>query len=350
MSADRPAVRPAFVSRWGALGFCLLLAALLSLPLALPHLAPAWPYPGAGVHIEPGDFGFLQKMSAADAPDLDVAVIGDSLVLVGIDGYGLEQALTAQLGRPAHVAVFGFRHRGEEVYYVALRELLAHKRPKLIILDTSIWDRDEPHLWDYRMLRLDEGPEFYAGLSLLNRWRFYTQAVLGIPRVLLNGLRKPVPDRRPESYRGTVFLDFGYDHGPFKPIDFEPPKLPASRVLYSDDRRSEWEFLDRPYSPLAATFFEKSKRLIETSGVRLAIIDIPWYDARRNERITERFYWPKLFATPVDVLGVPPAQLYRGLSDDQIRLLYSDHVHYNANGAKYFTAVIAPAIAELLRR
>jgi hypothetical protein len=345
---EQPSVRPAFVSRRHAALFAVLLAAILVFPLVIQRLVPGWRYPAAGLHAGPGDFAYLDQI-ANEPGDLDVVVIGDSFVMHGIDGLAIERAVAEHFHRPARVATFGIRHRGEEVYYLLLRRLLAHKKPKLIILDTSIYDRNEPHLWDYRMLKMDEGDDFYRGLTPWARWQLYTQAVLGIPRTILNELREPIADVHPADYRGELLYPDGMNGAPFHAIDLHPPTpFPAARTLFSDARRSEWHFIDAPYSPYARVYVDKLRALVDDNRVPIAILDIPLYERRDQKQVEMRCDWTKQFHVPTFMIGVPPATLFAGLDDATLRLLYADRVHFNINGAHYFTEVVTPAILEIL--
>ena len=49
----------------------------------------------------------------------------------------------------------------------------------------------------------------------------------------------------------------------------------------------------------------------------------------------------------VTMLGIPPAILFKGLTDDDIRKLYSDSVHFNENGQNYFTALMTPNLLKI---
>jgi hypothetical protein len=47
------------------------------------------------------------------------------------------------------------------------------------------------------------------------------------------------------------------------------------------------------------------------------------------------------------MIGIPPATLFTGLTDEEIRKLYSDPVHLNENGQIFFTTVMTPILLKL---
>ena len=57
--------------------------------------------------------------------------------------------------------------------------------------------------------------------------------------------------------------------------------------------------------------------------------------------------WEKAFGVPLDLVGVPGATLFAGMSNDDIGQLYFDRLHFNVNGRQFFTRVITPALLEL---
>jgi len=60
-----------------------------------------------------------------------------------------------------------------------------------------------------------------------------------------------------------------------------------------------------------------------------------------------RTFWPDVAHAAVTMIGVQPAKLFAGLTDDQMRKLYSDSVHFNENGQNYFTALMTPTLLKL---
>ena len=46
-------------------------------------------------------------------------------------------------------------------------------------------------------------------------------------------------------------------------------------------------------------------------------------------------------------MGIPPAVLFRGMSDDTVQGLYADPVHLDATGQAYFTRVITPMLLQV---
>jgi hypothetical protein len=348
MSAPGPRVRPAFHSRRSAVLFCTFLLVVLLFPLLVQRICPRWRYPSSGVPKSSGHFSYTDYMSLHEAGDIDVLVIGDSLVAAGVDASALEAVFQAQLGRSVRVVLFGFLHRGEEVYYRALRNLLVYKKPTLIVMDMTLAPNDEPHIWDNRMHKMDEGPDFYAGLTLRQRWKIYTHNVLGVPRAILNELREPIPDQWGSGFRGETPVRTRLDGRPFVAADVRPPHPPsADEIIYSEATRDHWQFTNEPWSPFQKVFFDKTRKLIEDNHLAFAVITVPVYGMHDHPKAEERLLWTRQFATPVSMIGLPPTRLFEGLTDAQIAALYGDPYHLNENGARYFARAMAPAIMRL---
>jgi hypothetical protein len=347
MPSSAPRIRPAFASRGSALLFCALLGALLLFPVAL-HRLFHWRFPRAGLDSRFGNFSYMDAMSAPGAPPIDILLLGDSTMRTGVDPHMLEAALAARFHRPFRVVSFSYNHRSEELNYRQLRNLLASQTPKLVIVDMFTIDRDTVHVWSYRILNMDEGPDFYAGLSPWQRFQFYIQNVLGVPHALVNQLREPARKDYPADFRGSEGEDLGWRHAPFVRLDLHPPRVfPPEEAVYSSANKDRWEFQEHPFMPLQQRFFEKLTQLAARTKVPLAVLDIPLAQ-HRDAKVQQRLYWPRYFSSsPFWMVGIPSAQLFQGLSDDQARNLYYDDVHMSSNGRRYFTEAITPAIVHV---
>jgi hypothetical protein len=60
--------------------------------------------------------------------------------------------------------------------------------------------------------------------------------------------------------------------------------------------------------------------------------------------------WPQIFDGDFKLLGIPPAKLFGGLSDEEVRKLYGDPWHFNRNGQEYFTTLITPALVQIFEK
>jgi hypothetical protein len=61
----------------------------------------------------------------------------------------------------------------------------------------------------------------------------------------------------------------------------------------------------------------------------LVLLHIPVLGEVRSPRIEERSFWPEIFGTNLVMLGIPPARMFAGLSDANIRELYFNPTHLN---------------------
>jgi hypothetical protein len=349
-------IRPAFSSSRSAWAFCALLAGIFLFPLLNQRIFPRWPYPASGLHRGPTDLAFLEQACAPASGHIDLLLVGDSFLRHGLDPHLLESELGAALGRPMRVVTLGFQHRGEEMYYLGLRRCLAQQQPALVIMDLPVYDpklkfydRNQPHIWAYRVLRTDEGPDFYRALRPRPRLDLYGQAVLGMPRTLLNALRTPPPLTFDPSYRGNRASDERLDGQPFVPGD-PRPALPfsAGDALYSPATRDRWTFAERPQQAYSRLFWDKTRALLAEHHLPLAIVSFPRLDQRSESTVTHSHFWPHDSAD-LRLIGLPPALLYRGLGEREVTALYADSYHLNANGARYFTHAVAPAVVQLMR-
>jgi hypothetical protein len=57
--------------------------------------------------------------------------------------------------------------------------------------------------------------------------------------------------------------------------------------------------------------------------------------------------WQQVFGGDTPVLAVRPNELFSALRADDVPQLYYELVHFNRNGAEYFTRALIPGLLEL---
>jgi hypothetical protein len=344
-------LRPAFATRAEAIRFGLLMVAALAAPLLFARLCPGARIPLHGLTDHAGLFVLQEVVHADPRPDIDILLIGDSFLRLAVDAESVEQTLTRELGRPARVITFGFQHRGEELYYLALRDLLAHhKRPKLVVLDMpkSFLNFDRPHPWDWEIVSPAEDPSFFAGMRWTYRARLYGEHVLGMPRILFALLHDRRSGIAPNEHGSTLHSE-GFFGAPFSSYSPTPPSLPAAQMIYSEAKRERWSFSNETLQPYPDHFDRKLVQLAMDNHIPLVVLSVPVHPWVHEQQVVELDNWPAYFGAPIDMVGIPPAQLFAGLSDADIEKLYWNG-HFNTNGALYFTKAITPALVQLYRQ
>lgn len=138
------------------------------------------------------------------------------------------------------------------------------------------------------------------------------------------------------------------DNEPAPFVNYTPNTgiLPSAVCVYSPATKTNFLFSDVELPPLQFHFVQKLDDLTSEYRSKLVIIHIPTFDERRSTHISMPGNMASL-QPDVALVGVPPATFFRGLTDDEIRELYSDSVHLNENGQKYFTTLMMPTLLKL---
>lgn len=112
--------------------FVLVFLACCALASALPHDRYIRYQQFDGTIMAPLRWGY--ERLHYDRTPIDVAIIGASRTEIGVSAPQVEAQLSAQLGRPVHVANFSVPQDGRDLHYVVTRELLAtHPEVRLIL-------------------------------------------------------------------------------------------------------------------------------------------------------------------------------------------------------------------------
>lgn len=345
-----------------------LLALALALPLALPRLLPAGAEPPrrelyASSSWNVGPFPWIERQIFQEGEPIDVVFAGSSHIWAAMDPLAIEAAIARHRGAPAVVRTLAWTGAGYDAIYFVIKDLLDHRPVKLVVVYDELRESRGVHSAAHRWFRYRDDPEIVASLPAGAGAALYAAAVLGMPRSLYARLNPSGPlDPSPLSkstywetkYRadpiaaraGALTAHLGYPYLPtFVPFTPGPPS--AAAVVYGAATGSRFAFTDAPAAPYQRTFLERLVRVVREHGGTLVFLDIPELAERANRQITERLSWPSEFPG-VRLAGAPPAELFAGLSEEEVQRLYFDDTHFNANGQRYFSAAVTPAIVQLI--
>jgi hypothetical protein len=336
---------PVFRSKLSVLSFCILLIALLGLPLVTGWIGhPSREQAYAGMSTEVGPIGAHMREVFDDPSDADILFVGSSLVRAGVDEQTIERGLSAHTGHPAHIAFLSFNWQGLDLQYFLLRDYLKTHHTKLIVWNLPVPGSRNliPHVEAFRWVRFGEYSDALSGLPLNYRLALYSDMVLGAPRELLSHLRPNLLSKT-ETDERILSESTGYYGSAFVPEHVDPVSTPPINTSFEP---APYAFVKATGTPLNAYedhFAEKILALARQNGVKLALLHIPIDTERGLSYMPERSNWPVALSTDAPMIGVPSAILFRGIDKDHFDNFYRDQ-HFNSNGSLLFTESILPAV------
>ena len=367
-------MRPAFASTKSAAAFALLLLVLLALPAVVgKNLLPPREQAYAALSWGSGPYPWVQNQIFEETNDIDIALVGSSHILHCLDARRLQDDLTRKLGRPAVVRVIGWGGSGYDALYFMTRDLLEHRRVRLLVFynennDPGAARNQKSPAW----FRLADGAESLSGLSWPEQAYFYFAALVGMPRNLLAlmvpnlpaDLHSPRPNYWEEHYRsanladnlGSTSSELAFDARPKADVDPTIPFLPyvptaaaspRDASVYATVTQTNFQFFDVPLPLWQQHFARQFLTLARDHGCRLVLLHIPTLAEAHWPKIPERTFWREQLGNNLFLLGVPPAKMFGGLTDDDICKLYFNLEHMNKNGQRYFTSLIGPSLLQL---
>lgn len=354
-------MRPAFLSTKGAVGFATLMLALLLLPLIAGE---GWLRPREEIYSSLpwslGPYAYLHNQIYEEKGDIDVAFMGPSSMWSAIDTPYFQKELTEKLGRPAVARTLCWNWVGADAFYRITRDVLEHRKVHMIVFcDMTILAANTPHPMASSLFRWPERGEDLAGLQLHPRAAFYGAAVLGMPKNLLGRLRSNLPpldsaefsspnhDPMPNPFGRLGALSYRHTEGrPF--VEFAPATIPdkSNFRIYGQSTKASFRTPPR-IQPMQAEFVRKLAQVAHEHGIKMVYLYLPRIDEIRSETIMPNAYWPDAYKDDLTIVGMPPSQLYAGLSDDAVRSMYWEHTHLNENGQRFFTRVVTPELVQI---
>jgi len=360
---------PAFDSTKQAAAFALLLMFLLAAPwlaskTVLPR--PEQTYSSQSVRFEA--YPWVQKFIFEETNNIDIAFIGSSRILHGIDTPYVQQKLEERLGRKAVVRSLAWTWMGFDTLYFFTKDLLAHRQVKTLVFydECPTANREEFNHFLPKWFRYGDDRGVEAGLPLSSQAVYYYGAMIGTPRNLLELLVSNLPDNpssaaleydhmrspNPGSRLGSMSSLLGYgpdmvnlntNYTPYLP---QTGVTPADILVYTPGTASSFSFSNQPW-PVTQTYFAKQFGLLAKShGCDLVALHMPQIAEKTSSVITESRDWADFMQAEVCLMGIPTGRLFAGLSDQEIKFLFVDPHHLNANGQQYFTSLIMPALTQ----
>lgn len=353
---------PAFSSTRQAAAFALMVLAILLSPLLVgKSLLRPRDQIYSSLPWGTGPYAYLYDQIWEEKGDIDVAFMGPSTMWYAIDTPYFQKQLSEKLGRPAVARTLCWDWVGADPFYRITKDLLEHRNVHMIVFcDPTINTPDTAHKMAPDLFQWPDHADDLAGLSARAKSSFYAAAILGMPKNLLGRLRTNLPavDTEEISWPGYYHMENpfrrfgslacplieGRDFVRFTPaIDPSPTNV----WIFSEATKNEFDFSSAPMPPMQAAFMSKVGQLAREHHVQMVYLYVPYSRDMRSPTINPNAFWPQYFPEGVTMVGIAPAKLFAGLSDDDALKLYWEYRHLNINGQEYFTPVVTPALLQL---
>jgi hypothetical protein len=348
---DNETPLPAFDSDGQALCFLVLVIFALLLPVIITNYGRISRRDSYHImHETLGNYTFVENEVFNNKEDIDILFIGSSFIWAAIDAPQVQKELTAALGRPARVMTFGHSFNSIDIPYMQLRDLLERKHVKLVILSVPrIEYTDGPSITAYKFLRYSENKDVVDELPFKYRVPLYGSSVLRAPHDLLTMSRRNVSE--PSSLGadlGALKKQQIWGQKPFEEFNPSQPFIISANLIYSPATQDQFQFTNDEITFYQNHYLKKLVELLKREQVSLAMVNIPQYSEKESVKVIERIDWSKSFGVDVPLIGIPPATLFGGLSEEDIKKLHYNE-HMNKNGNEFFTRTILPAILEVYK-
>ena len=364
-------MRPAFSSTKSAAAFAFLLLLILLSPVLagkklLPPREQAYAVQGWGN----GPYPWIRHEIFEETNAIDIAFVGSSHMMKGINTPQVQAALSEKLGHPAVVRTVAWGGAGFDGLYFITQDLLAHRRVRMLVFYDENPGGGLRNSAATAWFRFGDNVASLKDLPLADKGLFYLASLIGMPRNLLSLIRPNMPAELFSNHpgyikpadmafsdapnrQGAVATPLGFNSNPVIPdyapfVHYQPPATNyAVPAIYSALNPSrDFEFSIAPLPVWQVHFAHQFALLAEKHGCKLVMLHIPTLENVREAVIPERAFWPAIFSTNLTLVGVPARQLFFGLTDDEIKKLFSDKGHFNQNGMEFFTRLITPALLQ----
>jgi len=286
--------------------------------------------------------------------EVDIAFIGPSTLWTGINAPVLKEELKTQFGLNLNILVLGSNWRGEDLYYLITRDLLAHRKVKMIAYQPiqHSTNQSQPHPRSFRWLLLSDVMSIMPKLPLSQSMGLYAGLMLAAPRHLLSLIR----DNQLNSFSWDPNENLGWhaeetnvEGKPLVPWNPKTPPIDAEQMLYHSQAKHSWfshSFDSQTDAPFLAAVNQNLAKVLRERDKPAIMLNLPNYITRHESEVRFKHDWIRHLAIEGEMIGIAPKIMFQGMSEEQIKNLFSDPSHLNVNGSRYFSKLIAPAIAK----
>ncbi|MEQ1762322.1 MAG: hypothetical protein ABL984_04150 [Pyrinomonadaceae bacterium] len=347
-------LRPAFATNFGALAFLTLMLFLLILPLIIGSTGLITRRHSYQIMPEnQGAYTFAEQETFEKKGDIDILVLGSSVIWNAIDTRFIQSELSKSLGRPATVITFGNYFNSIDIPYNQLNDLLQRRRVRMVVFSVPRMPyTDGPSTTAYKFIRYNDNTNVTDDLPFQQQISLYACSILRAPHDLLTIARtnrsKPSPYIRT---LGANEAEMGMGRDPSKFARLVPaiPNIAKSSLIYSGGTRTQFSFINAEITDYQSRYLDAMVDLLREENVPLVMLNIPQYSERHERTAIERVYWAKWYGDDIPLIGISPKILFEGLSEDEVERLHYDDEHMNANGSEFFTKIVSPAIVEVYK-
>jgi hypothetical protein len=298
----------------------------------------------AGMADVVGPVGTHVREVFCDPSNADILFLGSSLVRAGIDQATVEHALSAHLGRPAHVEMLALNWQGLDLQYFLLRDYLSTHHAGLIVWNLPVpGSRSiEPHVEAFRWVRFGEYSDALSGLPMRYRLALYGDMVLGAPRELLSHLRPNLLSK--EELEAPIRSEkAGYYGASFVPEPTDAATSPTLDQSYEHPPYVLVHAVGKPLNTYEEHFARKILKLAKDNHVTVVLLHIPIDSEQGLEYMPERSRWADALHTNAPMIGAASVVLFKDVDKAHFYDYYRDQ-HFNINGSMLFTRSMLPAI------
>jgi hypothetical protein len=334
--------------RIACLGLVLLFFLLLPLILAVldqPHYSEKFKSLPSSDLGHPSPYSFIAEEISNSAKPIDILILGSSFGWTGLDATEIKSELSKEISREAIVLNFGTNWRGEEQYYIILRDLLLKRKIQMVLWTQPVWEYQQQQTWHFRsnyFMRFGDRT-LIEGLPLYDKITWYGHLVLGSPRQLLSAFRPNLthyPINHSDSF-GSYLKMSGFNGKPFQAQEIRPLNLNPDDLFASTNNLGQFQKDCSPFPEFQTFWLNKFGELVDKESIFITAISIPVWKYRKECFVKQSLL--ALAPLKADLLGIPPAKLFGNMPDlEQETYFYNEHL--NLNGSKYFTCSILPGI------
>lgn len=262
---------------------------------------------------------------------VDIAFLGTSRTICGLNDSTIEQDLSTIGGAIVHVSNLAFCRPGRSLDYVILKDLFKHHQPKLIVLEIREKEdrfnhRDFPYIADggdvlFQHLLLNQ--RYFGGIHLAidRRFQYYRQKVMGTT--------KTYPDEA-SSYHHRVADLYA---SPESLINSSTNKQKDPYDNYT--QLKQWR--ERVNQKLGMSYVKAITSMARKNGTAIVFLYLPSF--KEDQVFLPRNYESYLKLGPVIL---PPDSLITNMEH------WADPNHMNLKGSKLISRFLAIELAKVL--
>lgn len=315
-------LKPAFENQWQMIGFIVFSLFIFCLPFLQRSFGIDRSFLFQYSTTENADLPFFRKEIFEKTEPVDWLFVGPCTVWWHIHPEIIAEEVAKASGKKVTALNLGYNHFGSEVSALLLKDFLAHRSVRNVVLATPRFNDglSFPHPDSHQWWLYGQDSDLLQNVRWRDRFSLYSASVMGSLTHFNRRIFNPPPITRPTPLNdqdGSKILPSKEAHIPYR--DLQSP--PRERI-WSQKNSNVIKPVSSQLQPTEKKLFIELVQRLQSQGIRVWLLSSPLKEDLNYPGLREVADWFEIFGNSVQLIGIPTEQIRQAYNSDELELSF----------------------------